>query len=119
LPPAPTYLPPAPALSQGEATTQPGWLGRAALPTGLGIGFAAFVITYAVFAGSSGGANDEGYAALGIFVGSLLVTPIVLTAGIVLTVIQRTRMFGTGLLISLALGILSGAGVCVVLLQSA
>ena len=117
-PPPPAFPPPAfpppppPPLQAGElAGPDPGWLGRKAPFVGIGAGLALFALGYTL--PLAGGVDDQGYWLLGLLVSGFLVTVILGIAGITLTVIKRTRAFGAGLLISIAIGVLAGGGVCV------
>jgi len=116
-PPAPPAFPPppAPALQPSElAGPDPGWLGRKAPFVGIGAGLALFALGYSL--SLAGGTDDDGYWLLGLLVYGFLVTVVVAIAGITLTVIRHTRAFGAGLLISVAIGVLAGGGVCVAVL---
>jgi hypothetical protein len=55
---------------------------------------------------------------LGIFGVGVLSPLLVLVAGVVLVIPERTRGWGTGLLIAFAVSLLVGAGACVVLLAT-
>jgi hypothetical protein len=115
-PPPPAFPPPpAPSLQPGElAGPDPGWLGRKAPFVGIGAGLALFALGYAL--SLAGGTDDQGYWLLGLLVSGFLVTVILSIAGLTLTVIKHTRAFGAGLLISVAIGVLIGGGVCVAVL---
>ena len=92
--------------------------GRNPLVVGLVSGGILYVV--ALLAGvliSTGGAKWAD-AWVGMFVVLLGLSPIALIVGIVLTVVRRTRLFGAGLLISVALGITIGGGVCVAVINS-
>jgi hypothetical protein len=109
--------PPAPPLQPGElAGPDPGWLGSKAPFVGIGAGLGVFAVGYAL--AFAGGFDDQGYWALGLLVSGFLVTVIVGVAGITLTTIRHTRSFGAGLLISVAIGVLAGGGVCVAALAA-
>jgi hypothetical protein len=106
-------------LQPGElAGPDPGWLGRKAPLVGIGAGLALFALGYAL-ALVAGGVDDQGYWLLGLLASGFLVTLILLIAGITLTVIKHTRAFGAGLLISIAVGVLAGGGVCFAVLAGA
>jgi hypothetical protein len=82
----------------------------------LGAGVLLYTIGYGI--ALSGGVDDGGYFALGLLVAGFFVSVVLAIAGIVLTIIKHTRAFGAGLLISMAVGVLCGGGVCVALLTA-
>lgn len=112
LPPAPEVPPDA-----GAPTTIPQFLGRFALLYGMGIGTVVYVVGYALsfLTGQSQGQGYWAFAWLAIGFG---ISFVLMLVGIVLTVLARTRQFGAGLLISIAIGLIAGSGVCVALLSA-
>jgi hypothetical protein len=83
-------------------------------------GIAAGTVSYALAYGASLlGARDRldywVFAWLGY---GALATVAMLIAGNVLVVIRKTRGFGTGLLISIGVGIIAGSGVCIAFLNT-
>lgn len=96
------------------------WLGARAQYFGIGAGTAVYVLGYLITAVLTFVETDQTERQLAALGGSILTeivaTPIVLVAAIVLMAIPRTRPFGAGLAISLAIGILCGGGVCTALL---
>ena len=94
----------------------PRFLGRFAVLYGTGLGTLCYAIG---FAGSLLALRqDQGtwFFTWGLI--AVLVTIAVLAAGITCVVIQRTRGFGAGLLISLAIGIIVGNGACIAILAN-
>ncbi|MGZ8736615.1 MAG: hypothetical protein ACXWXO_01930 [Nocardioides sp.] len=59
-----------------------------------------------------------GADALGLFGFGLLAPLLVLVAGVILVIPDRTRRWGTGLLMGFAVSVVVGAGACVVLIAS-
>jgi hypothetical protein len=114
-PPAPP-LPPAPALP--PQPQPPRFLGQFALLYGLGLGTLVYAIGYGLAVAGSGGLNSDGSWALAWLAVELAITVLVVVGGITLTVIGYTRAFGSGVLISLAMGLIVGNGVCIALLSS-
>jgi len=111
LPPAPPPpgLPPAPPLSGGEGP--PG--SRNLRPAIIGgvVGLAIYGLHIALsFAASSG---DQTSVLISLFAGIILLTIVLMVAGIVLVIIPRTRMFAVGLLIAIAIGAFVDSGVCI------
>jgi hypothetical protein len=112
-------LPVAPALGADEARPPvgpdpaPGGLKVAAIGFGVGLVFYALVVAL-----SAAGRGSDDYWLLGLFLGLIAVSLVLLVAGVVLVVIRRTRMFGVGLLISIAVGVLVDGGTCIALLQT-
>jgi len=94
----------------------PRFLGRAAPLYGLVAGTLAYVLGYGIAVAS--GYDDEGYWVLGWLGAGFGVSVIVFLAGLPLTIIARTRAFGAGVLISMAIGLIAGSGVCIALLSS-
>jgi U5 snRNP spliceosome subunit len=90
-----------------------------AIVYGLGIGMAIYLLAYiatAAFTFAQPSRGERGYVALAAsFVSGGIATGVVLLASIVLMVIRRTRILGAGMVISIALGILCGGGVCTAL----
>jgi len=114
----PPELPSAPQVSPTEgAPATPGWLGRSAPLVGIGVGLLLYAVAYGLTL--TGGRDDQGYWAIGFLVFGALASVILFIAGLVLTILQRTRGFGAGLLISIAIGVLVGGGVCIALLRTA
>ncbi len=56
--------------------------------------------------------DDSGYTVLAYAVVATAVTVVLLVLGVVLVIPQRTRSFGTGVLIGAAIGVLCGGGIC-------
>jgi hypothetical protein len=116
-------LPPAPPVG-GGATPPPEprrWLGPRAPYWGLATGLLAYlpglVLAIVFLAGAPYSNTDGGYDGIVPLVLSFLAgsaaTLAVLIAAIVLASIPRTRGFGAGMAIALAIGIIGGAGICV------
>lgn len=113
-------FPQAPRLSPTEpAPEQPRWLGPYAPLIGGGVGTLLYAITFGLSVALAGGVNSDGYWVIGYFVFAVGLSVVLFTAGIVLVAIQRTRAFGAGLLISIAIGAIVGGGVCVAVLTAA
>ena len=104
-------MPPAPI-----EPVQPRFLGQAAPLYGLVAGTLVYVLGYALAV--AGGYDQQGYWALGWIAAGFLVSVLVFLIGLPMTIIARTRAFGAGLLISMAIGLIVGSGVCIVLLGS-
>jgi len=94
------------------------WLGRRAPYYGLGAGMAIYLIAYitTVILTFSEARSDRGLMALvSSIIGNSIATLLVLIAAIVLLIIRRTRAFGAGVAIAIALGMVCGGGVCTAL----
>ena len=118
LPVQPPELPSAPQVSPTEgAPAPPGWLGRSAPLVGIGVGLLLYLVAYGL--SFTSGRDDQGYWAIGFVLLGFLASVVLFIAGLVLTILQRTRGFGAGLLISIAIGVLVGGGVCIALLRTA
>jgi len=119
LPPVqPPELPSAPQVSpsEGAPPAPPGWLGRYAPLVGIGFGLLLYLVAYGL--SFTSGRDDQGYWAIGFVLLGFVASVVLFIAGLVLTILQRTRGFGAGLLISIAIGVLVGGGVCVALLRT-
>jgi hypothetical protein len=83
----------------------------------MGIGTVVYVVGYALsfLTGQSQGQGYWAFAWLAIGFG---ISFVLMLVGIVLTVLPRTRQFGAGLLISIAIGLIAGSGVCIALLSA-
>jgi hypothetical protein len=115
--PGPDQLPPAPPVAPTAGLPeQPRFLGRAAPLYGLVAGTLVYALGYALALAT--GYDQQGYWALGWIAAGLLVTVVVFLIGLPMTIIARTRGFGAGLLISMAIGLIVGSGVCIALLSS-
>ncbi len=121
LPPVqPPELPSAPQVSPTEgAPAPPGWLGRSAPLVGIGVGLLLYLVAYGLSFSFTGGRDDQGYWAIGFVLLGFVASVVLFIPGLVLTILQRTRGFGAGLLISIAIGLLVGGGVCIALLRTA
>jgi hypothetical protein len=101
-----SYVPPPPASEQ--PAPEPGR--RRELWYGVAVAlFACFVLPFA------GLLSPDTFGVLGI---GVLMPLVVLVAGVVLVIPDRTRQWGTGLLIGFAVSLVLGAGACVVLLAT-
>jgi hypothetical protein len=60
----------------------------------------------------------EGYWALALFFGMIVLTIVLLIAGGVMVAFQQTRSFAIGLLIAIAIGVFISGGVCVAALST-
>lgn len=88
---------------------------------GLGAGFVlyALILAFSVLIGLDGqGYDDQGYWALNLIGFMLVVTLLVLIAGLVMVFMPKTRKLGAGLLISIAVGLFVDGGTCVALLAA-
>ncbi|MBX6750496.1 MAG: hypothetical protein IRY85_12645 [Micromonosporaceae bacterium] len=107
----PQYATPAPPVDR--------WQGPQAILYGLGAGMAIYLLAYiatVAFTFAEPSRGERGVAALAAsFVSGGIATGVVLVASIVLMAIRRTRIFGAGMVISIALGVLCGGGVCTAL----
>jgi hypothetical protein len=110
MPPMPS-MPPVPV-----GPPAPRFLGRAAPLYGLAAGTLAYVLGYGLAVAS--GFDQQGYWALGWIAAGFLVSVVVFLLGLPLTIITRTRAFGAGVLISMAIGLIVGSGVCIALLSN-
>jgi hypothetical protein len=115
--PEPGRLPPAPPVAPTAGQPeQPRFLGRAAPLYGLVAGIVVYALGYTVALAT--GYDQQGYWALGWIAAGFLVSVVVLLIGLPMTIVVRTRGFGAGLLISMAIGLIVGSGVCIALLSS-
>lgn len=116
----PGGLPPAPQVppTAGAPTTPPQFLGRFALLYGMGIGTLVYVIGYALSFLDGSADQGQGYWAFAWLAIGFGLSFVLLLIGIVLVVLPRTRQFGAGLLISIAIGLIAGSGVCIALLSA-
>lgn len=116
--------PPAPPLGAYEVIPPPpGWLGRRALPIGLASGTGLYVLGYALsllggFSSRGSGDYEPAVGGFLVIIAGVLITLVLLLAGVILAAIQRTRMFGAGMLISVSIGVLCGGGICVAILTA-
>jgi hypothetical protein len=94
----------------------PRFLGRFAVLYGMGLGTLCFAVGFAVSLAALGGDQQTWFFTWGLI--AVLVTIVVLAAGITCIVMPRTRGFGAGLLISLAIGIIVGNGACIAILAN-
>lgn len=109
-------LPVAPPLSEGEERpTQRSATTRMALLGGLA-GLVAFLIPLAITFASERSA--DGLWALGLLAWIVILTIVLVIAGVVMVIFERTRGFAIGLLISIALGVFIDSGVCIALAQA-
>lgn len=87
---------------------------------GLGAGTVLYLLGYLIAALVTFAEPDEYSRQLTALASSVvaggLASLVVLVAAIVLIIIGRTRAFGAGLAISMAIGVLCGGGVCTTLL---
>lgn len=114
-PSTPPELPAAPPLEAGQAASSE----RPALARpiwGVVVGVVLYLAAYGLVLGQ--GIDTADYWAINYAVSGFLLTVALLVAGVILTVIRRTRGFGAGMLISVAIGVLGGGGVCVALLAT-
>ena len=65
------------------------------------------------------GTPDQGNGALILLALMILLTIVMVIAGVVLVIFQRTRQFAIGLLISIAIGVFVSGGVCVAVASTA
>jgi hypothetical protein len=94
----------------------PRFLGRFAMVYGIGLGTLCYAIG---FGASLAALHGDTTTWFGVWVAvAFFVTLGVLVAGITCVSIQRTRPFGAGLLISLAIGIIVGNGACIAVLSN-
>jgi hypothetical protein len=109
----PPRLPGAPPVANSELASAVSTSNRPLL-LGLGIGFALYlaVLGFTVLADS----DSQGYWTIGLVVWVAMLSVLMFVAGLVLTIIERTRKFGIGLLISIGAGLLVDGGACVALL---
>jgi hypothetical protein len=102
-----SYVPPPTSPGAPQPARPPG---RRELWYGIGVGlFACLVLPFLGLVGAD---------ALGIFGVGLLTPLAVLVAGVVLTIPDRTRQWGIGLLIGFLVSLILGAGVCVAILAT-
>ena len=116
LPPA--GLPSAPPLTPSEASTPRSDQGRRrqVLIGGLvGVVLYGLLVTTSMAAGGS----DQGAWVLSLFFGMIVLTIVMVIAGGLLVAFGRTRSFGIGLLIAIAIGVFVSGGVCVALIAGA
>jgi hypothetical protein len=66
----------------------------------------------------TGQSQGQGYWAFAWLAIGFGISFVLMLVGIVLTVLPRTRQFGAGLLISIAIGLIAGSGVCIALLSA-
>jgi hypothetical protein len=81
---------------------------------GIGVGLLGYVVALllAVFQiGTTG--DDAGLTPLYYAIFAALWSAILIVAGVVLVVIDRTRAFGVGVLIAVAIGVFGGGGICI------
>ena len=83
----------------------------------MAIGTVVYIVGYALsfLTGSDQGQGYWAFAWLSIGVG---ISFLLFLVGVVLTVLPRSRQFGAGLLISIAIGLIAGSGVCIALLSA-
>ena len=111
-----TYPPPPPV--DPELPEPQRFLGRFALLYGMGVGTLCYAIGFAVSLPALG-SSDDMMSWFGVWILiAVIVTLGVLFAGVTCVSIQRTRAFGAGLLISLAIGIIVGNGACFAVLST-
>jgi hypothetical protein len=102
----------------GAPTTPPQFLGRFAIFYGMGIGTLVYVIGYALSFLGGGTDQGQGYWAFAWLAAGVGISFLLFLVGVVLTVLPRSRQFGAGLLISIAIGLIAGSGVCIALLSA-
>jgi hypothetical protein len=101
------------------APTTPSSSGRQRL-IGIGAGLLAYVAALLLAIIQVGASGDSaGYTALYYAIFAAVVSVILIVAGIVLVIIDRTRALGTGVLISVAIGVFCGGGICIGIASSA
>lgn len=105
-------LPLAPPVQPPPA--RPRFLGQWAPLVGVGVGTALYALAYvaAVLTTLEPGLWALAWAVYGIFL-----TIVLVIAGLILVIIERTRAFGAGILISIGVGLIVGGGVCIAILQ--
>ena len=64
------------------------------------------------------GGSEQGYWALALFFGMIVLSFVLVIAGGVMVAFQQTRPFAIGLLISIAIGVFVSGGVCVAALST-
>jgi hypothetical protein len=64
------------------------------------------------------GGTDQGYWALALFFGMIVLTIVLMIVGGVMVAFQQTRSFAIGLLIAIAIGVFVSGGVCVAALST-
>jgi hypothetical protein len=85
---------------------------------GIGIGTVVYIIGYALSFLDGGADQGQGYWAFAWLSIGIGVSFLLFLIGLVLTILARTRLFGAGLLISIAIGLIAGSGVCIALLSA-
>ncbi|GAA1750401.1 hypothetical protein [Luedemannella helvata] len=78
---------------------------------GIGLSLLGYVLALVV-ALTELRSSDSGYTVLAYAVTATAVTVVLLVLGVALVIPQRTRAFGTGVLIGAAIGVLCGGGIC-------
>jgi Na+/melibiose symporter-like transporter len=116
VPPAPS-LPAAPPLSSTERSGASAGSIRTRLAVIGGIVGVALYILLVVASFATGG-SEEGYWALALFFGMIVLTVVLMIVGGVLVAFQQTRSFAIGLLIAIAIGVFISGGVCVAALST-
>jgi hypothetical protein len=95
------------------------WLGRHAMLYGIAAGMVLYLSGYVVTAilslNQADRPNVQATALTVSFYTGGIATLLVLGTAVVLLIIPRTRAFGSGLVISMAIGVLCGGGVCTAL----
>jgi hypothetical protein len=116
-PPTGPSLPPPPPLSSAEKSGVSDGSGRTKLAV---IGGIVGVALYLMLVGTTfaTGGSTEGYWALALFFGMIVLTIVLLIAGGVMVAFQQTRSFAIGLLIAIAIGVFISGGVCVAALST-
>jgi hypothetical protein len=102
-----------PALPSEPVTATPSAGGRQRL-IGIGAGLLGYLVALllAVIQVASTG-DDAGYTALYYAIFAAVLSVVLIVAGVVLVVIERTRAFGAGVLIAVAIGVFCGGGICI------
>ena len=96
-----------------EPPTQPANRGRTRL-----IGVVVGVLCYVAAALVAPTIESKEYAFLVYAVLAIGVTTLLLIVGLAMRFVRRTEVFGTGLLIGVAIGALGGGGICIGLLNT-
>jgi len=93
------------------------FLGRYAVLYGMGLGTVVYAVGFGLSLTALGGDRLAWFGTWAVIAG--IVTLGVLAGGIVCVSIRRTRSFGAGLLISLAIGLFVGNGACIAIVSHA